>query len=199
MIVRKDGMFLRQICPDPLRGSDLSWRNEVCFEAVDIQRTSEIDEEGDEENIRNETVPGCRCLVTERDKEEWGEGEQEKTDESESAFGEQCDIEESWEDIAYQEEEREREEKKDELLFFEAGTDDRTSEYERKEKDDEHGSRSEVIDIVLHDTEKPLPTDVIAVDICVLGRKEEVCVRLCDKRDDPRSPVGREGEDRGKE
>ena len=152
---------------------------------------------GDEENMRNETVPGCRCLVTERDKENGVKGERKKTDESESAFGEQCDIEESWEDIAYQEEER-REEKKDKLFVFEAGTDDRTSEYERKEKDDEHGSRSEVIDIVLHDTEKLANRRYCRRYLCI-GQEREVCVRLCDKRDDPRSPVGREGEDQGKE
>ena len=40
----KKQCVLRQICLDPLSGSDLSWRDEVCFEAVDIQRP-EIDEE----------------------------------------------------------------------------------------------------------------------------------------------------------
>lgn len=53
-------MFLRQIRSDPLRGSDLGRCDEVCLLTVDIQCAAEIDEEGDQENMRNETVSGCR-------------------------------------------------------------------------------------------------------------------------------------------
>lgn len=88
MVVRKDDVLLGQVRSDPLCGSELGRRDEICFEAVDIQRTAEIDEEGDEENMRNETVPECRYLVAELDKEERGEGEKKQTDESECALRE---------------------------------------------------------------------------------------------------------------
>lgn len=108
-------------------------------------------------------------MVAELEKEEWGEGEKEETDESESALGEQCDTEKSWEDIADEEEKQEREEEKNDLLFFDPGTDDGAAEDE--EEEDECGSRSEVISVILRDTEESFPADTVAINVRVLGRK----------------------------